>query len=592
MNDSKRYQTSWVLCLLAIVASLSQISLGAEYSATGEQISGGLPLSTLTLFICGLALVILNYRKAELPGISIAHCLLLITLSASLLGLPALSRMLAVRELIQIYEVLGFSYLVFLVNRRLLLDVLEKSSLAMAIALLLLHAFRLNDHFPFYLSDIKLEAIVVLLTPFILLNSNNLSAARKLTALTTVSLLCGVSFTNGGLLLCYLIIFVFSGLTLLKTRPAICACAVLTVICSLLPLGSGTAWESLGPDYDASHKKRLFIEYGASLKAPAHFPLGIGPGRYKEGINHLRRMQPLTPHERDLKVPRDSNSQYQIYLVESGPLSVAMLLACFGYLVYVSLKMEDGRERYLRLALVFSLGLTALFCIICSRGIGIIAGGLLAVVSAKRFSENERVVYPAAAVFASLMFFTLFVIGGKGYDERHKQSAYNRWVVQRILRMPVLPVNRTLAVISPRRPDSRPETISVEAETASDLQPNFKIVPANDSSGGLVIESPNDSGKGVGRAEYVIEVPEGGAYRLMARVWWEDGCSNSVAVRIGGKPRIVLSDEIFKRWHVIESLKPIELRKGKCTVVLRPLEDGIRIDHFGLVPVGRTPTDS
>jgi hypothetical protein len=592
MDDSRRYRTSRWLCLLVIVASLSQISLGAEYSATGEQISGGLPLSTFTLFICGIALVLLNYRKAEAPGISIAHGLLLIALSASLLGLPALSRGLAVRELIQVYEILGFSYLVFLINRRLLLDVLEKSSLAIAIVLLLLHVFHLNDHFPFYLSDTKLEAIVVLLTPFVLLNSNDLSTARKLAALATVSLLCGASFTNGGLLLCYLIIFVFSGLTLLEARRAVCACAVLTVICSLLPLGSGIAWESLGPDYDASHRKRLFIEYGASLKAPAYFPLGIGPGRYKEGINHLRRMQPLTPHESDQKVPRDGNSQYQIYLVESGPLSVAMLLACFGYLVYLSVKMEDGRERRLRLALVSSLGLTALFCIICSRGIGIIAGGLLAVASAKRFSENERVVYPAAAVFASLMFLALFVIGGKGYDDLHKQSAYNRWVVQRILRMPVLPVNRTLAVISPDRPDSRPETISVEAETASDLQPNFKIVPANNSSGDLVIESPNDSGKGVGRAEYVIEVPKSGAYRLMARVWWEDGCSNSVAVRIGGKPRIVLSDEIFKRWHVIESLEPTELRKGECTAVLHPLEDGIKIDYFGLVPVSSAPTDS
>jgi hypothetical protein len=27
------------------------------------------------------------------------------------------------------------------------------------------------------------------------------------------------------------------------------------------------------------------------------------------------------------------------------------------------------------------------------------------------------------------------------------------------------------------------------------------------------------------------------------------------------------------------------LERGKCAVTLRPLEDGIRIDYFGLVPV-------
>jgi hypothetical protein len=365
-----------------------------------------------------------------------------------------------------------------------------------------------------------------------------------------------------------------------------------------LPLGPRTAWDSLDPGYDATHTKRLFIEYAASTKAPAHFPLGVGPGRYKEGINHLRRRQPLTPHERDLKVPKGANSQYQIYLVESGPLSVAMLLALFGWLVHGSLKLEDDREKWLRLAVVISLGLAALFCVVCSRGIGIIAGALVAVASAKHFSENERVLYPAGAVLASITFFALFMkggmMGGKGYDDLHMQSAYNRWVAGSVLGMPLPPANRTLAVISPEAspdgPGSRPKAVTVEAETAAEIEPNFKIVPANDSSGDLVVESPNDSGKGVGFARYEIDVPEGGAYRLTARVWWEDGCSNSVAVMIAGQSRIVLSDEVFKRWHVIESLKPVELRKGKRKVVLHPLEDGIRIDYFSLVPVGLAPS--
>ncbi len=589
MDDRTRCRASWALCLAVIVASLGRISLGATYSATGEQTSGGLPLSTLALFVCGIALVVLNYRKADAPGINIVHGLLVVALSASVLGLPAAARGLAVRELVQIYEILGFSYLVFLINRKLLLDVLAKSAAPIAIVLLLLHVLHLNERFPLYLGDSLLEGIVVMLTPFAVLGARNGPPLRKLPPLAVISLLCGVSFTNGGMFLAYLAILVFSGVTLAKSRRAAPALAAAALVLSLIPFGSRTAWDSLDPDWDETHTKRLFIEYSASLKAPAHFPLGVGPGRYKEGINHLRKMQPRTPHERDLKVPRGANSQYQIYLVESGPLSVAMFVGLFGLLVCGALRQDDDREKYLRLAVVISLASAALFGVVCSRGIGIIAGALLALVSAKRFSENERVLYPTGAALATVTFLALFLFAGKGYDDLHMQSAWNRWVAGSVLGRPLAPVNRTLAVISSDGAKggaaSGPGAITVEAESATEVEPNFKIVPANGASGDLVIESPNDSGKGVGLARYEVNVPEPGAYRLLFRVWWADGCSNSLAVTMPGKPKIVLSDKIFKRWHVVEALDPVELESGKRKLTLHPLEDGIRIDHFALVPV-------
>jgi hypothetical protein len=428
-----------------------------------------------------------------------------------------------------------------------------------------------------------------MLIPFAVLGARDGPPSRKLPTLAAISLLCGASFTNGGMLLAYLVVLVFSGVALAKSKRAAPAFAALALVLSLVPFGPRTAWDSLDPDWDEAHTKRLFIEYASSMKAPAHFPLGVGPGRYKEGINHLRKMQPRTPHERDLKVPRGANSQYQIYLVESGPLAVAMLVGLFVLLVRGALKQEDEREKFLRIAVVISLALAALFGVVCSRGIGIITGALLAVASAKRFSENERVLYPAGAVLATVTFFALFLFGGKGYDDLHKQSAWNRWVAGSVLGMPLAPVNRTLAIISPDGSPggaaSGPKAVTVEAESAVEIEPNFKVVPANDASGDLVLESPNDSGKGVGLASYEVDVPRSGAYRLLFRVWWADGCSNSLAVDIRGRPSVVLSDEIFKRWHVVESFKPVMLERGKCAVTLRPLEDGIRIDYFGLVPV-------
>ena len=59
-----------------------------------------------------------------------------------------------------------------------------------------------------------------------------------------------------------------------------------------------------------------------------------------------------------------------------------------------SWKKEDANEKYLALLLVLALGMTAIFSVIFSKGIGIFAGALLALISAKKFSQNEKVLYP------------------------------------------------------------------------------------------------------------------------------------------------------------------------------------------------------
>ncbi len=584
MTSSTRYKLSFTLCLSVIIGSLIQISLGAEYSATGEQLAGGVPVSSLILFICGLTLFALDYKKADFFGFNIFQVVLITALAGSLLGLSGVSVKQSLKELIQIYEIFVFSYLLFLYNRHLLLDVLKKSSAFIVIFLLLMHLLNLNTHFPFYLSDTKLEAFIVLLTPFVILNTNNFSFLRRFILLAGISVLCGFSFSNGGLLLSYLMIFILSGLLLSETKNLVTALAIPTLICSFIQFNSKTAWDSLAPGYNETYTKRLYIEYKASLKAPANFPLGIGPGSYKKGINYLKKFQPSVPHEADMKIPKDSNSQYQIYLVESGIFSLLSFLAYLLYLFVVSLKTENRNDRYLSLILVSALGVTALFCVVFSRGIGIFAGGLLAVVSSRRFSENEKSLYPAIIVFASLMFLIIFLIAGTRFDNPHHQSPYNLFLLREITNMPM---DQKLKTIVLNKSADQKTTIIIEAENALDLQPNFIVVPANDSSGDHVIEIPKDSGKGIGTAEYELDIPESGMYKLFARVWWEDGCSNSIAVEIGNLPRIVLSNELFKKWQLIESVVPIALDKGKCRLKIINLEDGVKIDFLGLVPVAR-----
>lgn len=581
MTEKIKYKISFSICLLAVIGSLVQISLGAEYSPTGEQLSGGLPVSSLILFISGLILVFLNFKKTEFPGINIFQIVLIIALSGSLLGLSGVSKKQAIKELIQVYEIFLFAYLVFVINRDLLLDVLKRSAVYIIILLLLLHVFNLNTQLPFYLSDTKLEAFIVLLTPFIFLQTGSL--VRKIALLTLIAIFSGSCFTNGGLLLIFVVVFILSSSFLGDRKIYFTALALFTMIFSFFPLNHQLAWDSLNPNYDSTHPKRLFIEYAASQKAPAYFPLGIGPGSYKKGINYLKKTQPLLPHKDDLKIPQDSNSQYQIFLVESGIIAVLAFFGLLIFLWYLAWKKEDYNDKCLSFILVFALGFSSLFCVVFSKGIGIFAGAILALCSAKRFSENEKTLYPAIAVMASLMFALIFLLTGKSFDNNFHQSPYNCFLVKTLTDLPHATERQHLKIIASDKNADEPTVITIEAEDAKEVKRNFKIVPANDSSGDRIIESPNDSGKGVGKAVYEIKIPEDGQYRLFARVWWEDGCSNSMAVKIDDLPKVVLANEIFKRWQVIEAVKPISLPKGKCKLTIIPLEDGIKIDTLGLI---------
>ena len=105
-----------------------------------------------------------------------------------------------------------------------------------------------------------------------------------------------------------------------------------------------------------------------------------------------------------------------------------------------------------------------------------------------------------------------------------------------------------------------------------------------DASGMKALVIPLNSGKGVGRAEYKISVPENGMYRARVRVYWEDGCSNSLRfLCMGGKQ--IFASERFKEWHTLNSRKTFELPAGDQLVTVENTEDGIKLDYFELEKV-------
>jgi len=131
------------------------------------------------------------------------------------------------------------------------------------------------------------------------------------------------------------------------------------------------------------------------------------------------------------------------------------------------------------------------------------------------------------------------------------------------------------------------ETVRVEAEECSSLQPNFRKSKANHASGQYVLEIPEGSGKGLGQVKYVVDVPETGWYIITARVFWTDGCSNSLGFVVNGQ-NFLLASDVFNQWHELSSQRAVELSKGTHEVVVRNTEDGVRLDWWSLRKTFRT----
>ncbi|MGI6496319.1 MAG: hypothetical protein ACOX5G_09580 [Kiritimatiellia bacterium] len=144
--------------------------------------------------------------------------------------------------------------------------------------------------------------------------------------------------------------------------------------------------------------------------------------------------------------------------------------------------------------------------------------------------------------------------------------------------------------------------VCVEAETAAVIEEPFYKVTADavpdgtsfvkGASGDSYLEIPEGRGNPpkveTGRAELVVDVPRDGAYLLWARVWWEGECGNSLRIQVdGGAPFLFGEDGTFQSWHwvkypVARTAKPLQLKKGPCTLVFLNNEDGVRIDQVVL----------
>jgi hypothetical protein len=138
--------------------------------------------------------------------------------------------------------------------------------------------------------------------------------------------------------------------------------------------------------------------------------------------------------------------------------------------------------------------------------------------------------------------------------------------------------------------DTQPAPIFVEAENGQLVSPMSKT-NRDDAAGGRIIVVPLGSGRGEkngraidnGYATYEIEIPNGGDYRLNARVFWKNGdCNSFFYAWDDDEPKLLGNDDVFARWHWI-STKPAHLKAGKHRLTIRNREEDSLLDCMTVV---------
>ena len=154
-------------------------------------------------------------------------------------------------------------------------------------------------------------------------------------------------------------------------------------------------------------------------------------------------------------------------------------------------------------------------------------------------------------------------------------------------------------------------TVCFEAESAKALTAPMRVVnvvkpppeakepPVKGASGESYIEIPEGAGKppeAGGTATYAFEISDPGTYYLWCRVWWADGCGNSVGMKIDSAPAFTFGqDATYKSWHWFRAplkLQQLELTKGAHTLTVSNREDGVILDQILFVKERRyVPVD-
>lgn len=306
---------------------------------------------------------------------------------------------------------------------------------------------------------------------------------------------------------------------------------------------------------DDGFSRRWVIELQAAAHAVNDAPwLGHGPGNYQKTVSSAtyRRFLPPTVENR---VEEGNQSGLVLTAVENGLPALFVLLAglCITAMqgaASVLVNRNKDRLDYAPLVACFVLICGMLFCNFLTLGSGVIFGLVSAFAMQVSRSEKQTsllfAVTSAGIVASAVVVCFLFISGGG-----KKEFTWNGAIVP------------------------------VECETSE--SGIFRLGKMSGASGGKALQTPDRdknqlfSGGGAG---FDVQIPERGDYRLAARVFWRDGCGNSVRVKVGDEQECMLgNDGSYRYWHWVEG--PVFfLEQGVCRLEVRPSEAGACVDQL------------
>ena len=114
-----------------------------------------------------------------------------------------------------------------------------------------------------------------------------------------------------------------------------------------------------------------------------------------------------------------------------------------------------------------------------------------------------------------------------------------------------------------------------------------------EASGGRCVAVPRDANAADeenprGTLVLPFQVPADDTYYIHFRVWWRDGCGNSLALSVDGAPPLLLTDSTYERWHWLtlrpdeigaDTPRPFTLTKGEHTLTVLNREDDVKLDQ-------------
>ncbi len=587
MRKLSRFYT--VAAAAVLGAAVCQVGIGAQFTATGEQTGIAVPVSSVVVAVFFLLCAVVDWPP-RLPTLGRMQSLFIVLFAVGIVGLPRVHMATGAKETIQLAEMTVLASFVFegLCRREHTRRTARVFAVLCGLLLLLACANQL-EHPWFGLSHTKYAAFVILAWPFMMLALKDAKTSFKRTAVLLAALAVGLTFRHGWLIIVWYIVFLTScaRFRTVAVKWMLLFALLAGLVTPLAIYGRGNPWKMLTHRYDSEHLSRFAVEAVAAVKGPRYFPLGGGPGRYKQTIDELKQYQPHVPHPEDRTVPRDGNNQYLVTLVEAGlPAAVALLLLLTVNLFGIGMRDDTDREfQFARRVAMLGALLAAATCVLVSRGACIWLGALIGLGNGSRptprwLARFVRLVLPAAAVAAAAVAMQWYnrqlnPLGGVSTANREvRQYMYGEKGLESL-------GLRIVQLQDKVETEKQGDVVEIEAETFDEATVPFTVIRDNGASGGHAAAIPQDKGKGTGKALYTIDIPVDGFYLLYARVFWLDGCSNSFLFEVADK-RMLLASDIFGRWHTLETKEPMRLGRGPAKITVHNVEDGVRLDTIGL----------